>query len=122
MVRASYESGDGLATFGDRIAADVEFDFTAVYPDRPLIKGVEEVRRFRAEGPWAELQFEPERFFDVDEERVLVFVRVTATGGGSGVPVEIDGAHEFTIREGLLVRVKVYGDRADALEAAGLSE
>jgi hypothetical protein len=32
-------------------------------------------------GPWGgSVRLEPERFFDVDAERVLVFVRVTATG------------------------------------------
>jgi uncharacterized protein len=59
---------------------------------------------------------------DVDDERVLVLVRVHAEGKGSGVPVELRNAHEFTIRDGMLVRFKVYGDRAEALEAAGLSE
>jgi ketosteroid isomerase-like protein len=104
------------------MAPNVEFDFTAAYPDRPVMRGIEELRRFREEGPWAELSFEPERFVDVDDERVLVLVRVYATGTGSGVPVELRNAHEFTIRDGVLVRFKVYADRASALEAAGLSE
>jgi hypothetical protein len=53
---------------------------------------------------------------------VLVFVRVSATGQESGAPVEIRAAHEFTIRAGLVVRLKAYGNRAEALEAVGLSE
>jgi hypothetical protein len=47
---------------------------------------------------------------------------VTATGQESGAPVEIRAAHECTIRYGRLVRFKVYGDRAEALEAVGLGE
>ena len=35
---------------------------------------------------------------------------------------EMPVAHEFTIRDDLLVRFKVYGSREQALEAAGLSE
>ena len=31
-------------------------------------------------------------------------------------------AYELTIREGMCVRWKVYADRAEALQAAGLSE
>ena len=58
----------------------------------------------------------------MDDQRVLVFVRMTATGQESGAPVDIRAAHEFTIRDGLLVRFKVYGDRGQALEAAGLRE
>ena len=34
------------------------------------------------------LKLEPEQFFDVDDDRVLVFIRGTAVGEGSGVPVE----------------------------------
>lgn len=63
-----------------------------------------------------------ERFFDVDDGRVLVFVRVSATGRDSGAPVEILAAHEFTIRDGRVVRFKAYANRADALEAARLAE
>jgi len=122
-VRESYETPGALfATWAGRMAPKIEFDFTAVYPDRPVMRGIEELRRFREEGPWAELSFEPERFVDVDDERVLVLVRVHATGTGSGVPVELRNAHEFTIRDGVLVRFKVYGDRDEALETAGLLE
>ena len=53
---------------------------------------------------------------------MLVFVHVSVTGTESGIPVEIDAAHEFTIRDGLVVYFKVYRDRDAALEAAGLGE
>jgi ketosteroid isomerase-like protein len=58
----------------------------------------------------------------VDDERVLAFVPATAEGKGSGVPVENRTAHLFTIRDGVFARWKVYADRAEALEAAGLRE
>ena len=132
LVRESYatpdESSSGIeqrvlfAAWAERMAPDTEFDFTAAYPDRPVMRGIDELRRFRDEGPWAELSFDPERFIDVDDERVLVLVRVDARGKGSGVPVELRNAHEFTIRDGVLVRFKVYGDRDEALEAAALAE
>jgi ketosteroid isomerase-like protein len=73
--------------------------------------------------PWGRsVKLEPERFFDVDGERVLVFIHVTAEGEGSGAPVEMRDAHELTVRDGLIVRLKVYADRAKALEVVGLSE
>ena len=125
IVREIYADPRGLiGTATERAAPDVEFDFTDVYPDRPVLKGVEEMRRFRETGPWSgsPIHIEPERFFDIDDERVLAFVRVRATGRGSGVEVDISPAHEFTIRAGLIVRFKAYGDRAEALEAAGLQE
>ena len=66
------------------------------------------------------IHFEPERYFDVDDERVLVFVRVTATGQGSGVPVHTRTAHEFRLRDGQIVYVKVHRDRSEGLKAVGL--
>src|SRR3954451_10687434 len=125
IVRSVYSDPRGLtATASGKVAPDAEFDFTAVYPDRPVMRGVEELRSFRDTGPWggSPIRFEPERFFDVDDERVLVFARVSATGYESGAEVEIRAAHEFTIRDGLVVRFKVYGSRDEALEAAGLQE
>src|SRR5258708_27347708 len=108
---------------GAHIAPDAEFDFTAIYPDRPLLRGIEEMRGFRDAGPWGRsISFEPERYFDVDDERVLVFVRVSSEGETSGAAVETRIAQEFTIRDGLIVRVKAYRDRTEALEAVGLAE
>jgi ketosteroid isomerase-like protein len=125
LVRSVYADPRGLtAGASGRIAPDAEFDFTAVYPDRPIVRGVEELRRFRDSGPWSgsPIHFEPERFFDLDDERVLVFVRVSATGQESGAQVENRVAHELTIRDELVVRFKVYRNRDQALEAAGLQE
>ena len=125
IVRSVYADPDGLTGGASgKVSPDAEFDFTAVYPDKPVVKGVDELRRFRDTGPWAgsPVHFEPEQFFDVDNDRVLVFVRVSVTGRGSGAPVDIRVAHELTVRQGRVVRFKVHTDRAEALEAAGLRE
>jgi SnoaL-like domain len=113
--------GPGPLSGGAEIAPEAEFDFTAIYPDQPVLLGVEQMRAFRDAGPWGRsIHFGPERYFDVDDERVLVFVRVTSTGRASGAGVETRIAQEFTIREGLIVRVKVHRDRSEALEAMGI--
>jgi ketosteroid isomerase-like protein len=125
IVRSIYADPRGLtAAASDKVAPGAEFDFTDVYPDSPIMRGVEKLRSFRDSGPWSgsPIHFEPERFFDVDDKRVLVFARVSATGHESGVQVEIQVAHEFTIRDGLVMRFKVYADREQALEAVGVSE
>ena len=125
FVRKLYADPRGLTRApADLVAPDAEFDFSDTYPDQPAVmKGVEAVRRFRERGPWSgsPIHFEPERFFDVDDERVLAFVRVSATGDKSGAPVEIRVAHELTIRDGRVVRFKVYVNREEALAALGLS-
>jgi hypothetical protein len=120
IVRSAYLD-PGALTDAMRVARHAEFDFTAIYPDQPVLRGIEAMRRFRDRGPWGRsIRFEPERYLDVDEERVLVLVRAIATGRGSGVPVETRIAQEFTIRDGLIVHVKVHRDQAEALKAVGL--
>jgi hypothetical protein len=43
IVREIYADQRGLiATAFERAAPDVEFDFTDLYPDRPVLKGIEE--------------------------------------------------------------------------------
>ena len=110
---------DLLAALGEVASPTTEFDFTDAYPDGRVVMGVDGVRRIAANWPWGDLHFEPERFVEVDAERVLVFVRATATGVGSGIPVARRTAHECRFEGGLLVHFKVYSDREDALRAAG---
>ena len=58
-----------------------------IYPDQPVLEGVEEMRMFRESGPWGRsIRFEPERFFEIDGERVLALVRVTAHRPGKPRP------------------------------------
>ena len=55
-------------------------------------------------------------------ESVVLQVRQWGRGKGSGVPVTDDFWQMWTFREGKLIRRTRHDDRADALEAAGLSE
>jgi ketosteroid isomerase-like protein len=54
--------------------------------------------------------------------KFFVWVRFVGHGAGSGLPVEMEVAHVVTFRDGKIARVDEYYDRAEALEAAGLSE
>jgi ketosteroid isomerase-like protein len=130
LVRRMFEefgwspSGIEKASEAGLVAPDIELDFSALYLDGPVVRGMKEWRQVVANAvPWgASVTFEPERFFDVDEERVLIFMLVRAQGEGSGIPVEIRVAHEYTVRDGVVSRWKGYADRSEALKAAGLSE
>jgi ketosteroid isomerase-like protein len=113
---------DLLSGLAELASADTEFDFTDAYPDGKVVKGVDGVRRIAEDWPWGGLHFEPEGFVDVGAGRILVLIRATATGEGSGIPVERRTAHELTFEDDRLVRFKVYSDRGDALAAAGLRE
>ena len=52
---------------------------------------------------------------------VFLWVRFSGHGEGSGAPVEMELAHVLTMRDGKVARTVEYFDRAEALEAAGLS-
>jgi ketosteroid isomerase-like protein len=55
-------------------------------------------------------------------EAVLCFVRQAGRGRQSGVPVEIHFFEVFTIRDEKVRKAEFFRHRADALEAAGVSE
>ena len=63
-----------------------------------------------------------EEFIDASDTQVLVYVRERALGSGSNVPVEIDRWFVYTLDGGKVVRLDMYVDEAQALEAVGLSE
>jgi ketosteroid isomerase-like protein len=79
------------------------------------------IRTFEAEDleAWEERRLEPERFIAAGAD-VVVLLHEYRRGRGSGVELETDTAVVFSVREGLVVRVQGYMDRAAALEAVGL--
>jgi ketosteroid isomerase-like protein len=89
----------------------------------PPVRGRENVINFFTDlaEMFDELRTEVERCCAKDE-RVLVFVRVTGRGKASDAAFEIRIGHLWTVRDGVVVRGEGYGDRGEALEAAGLSE
>jgi ketosteroid isomerase-like protein len=125
-VRASqdaYSRGDfdaALAYFDP----DVEWYVAAdVLPDPATYRGHEGVRAF-----WQTLAEAFEGFhLEIEECRalspaqVLVTNRAHGTGAGSGV--EVSSATFFQVvdfRDGKTIRVRMYGNEAEALEAAGV--
>ena len=66
-------------------------------------------------------RLDPERYFELGGERVLVFAVLRGRGGQSGVDVTMTGAHVTRWRDGLLVYAKGYARREDALRDLGVS-
>ena len=50
-------------------------------------------------------------------DRILVLVRWSGRGKGSGAQIEAEGAHLWTFRDGLVVHYGVYRDRGEARAA-----
>jgi ketosteroid isomerase-like protein len=88
-----------------------------------LRRGHQEVKRGFDEyyEAWERLDLRPEEIIDTGDE-LIVFVHEVARGRESGVVVETDTATVSTLREGMIVRVRGFMDRGEALEAAALRE
>ena len=93
-------------------------DVTGVY------EGPDGIRRFFADvgdtGPDFHLAIE--RVQAIGPDRVLAFMRVTATGRASGIPQDVRTANLYDLAGGKIERIRIFVDRDEALEAAGLSE
>ena len=108
--------------FRDYLDQEYELRLPGGYPEgEPAFRGREGLAQLLAmlRDSWAEWRFEPDRFIDAGDQ-VVVFVRVVAEGGASGVPIELPDAHVVTLRDGRLTSTCVYRDRSAALEAVGL--
>ena len=68
-----------------------------------------------------DLWIEPEELLDLGD-KLLIRVRGGGHGSGSGVPVDETLFQLCRLRNGLVIWQRDFTDRAEALEAAGLSE
>jgi ketosteroid isomerase-like protein len=69
---------------------------------------------------WAEHHIEIEEVFDRGDD-VVVSMHLIARGKGSGIEVDVRVYPHVKVREGKVVYVFEYEDRAEALEAVGLT-
>jgi ketosteroid isomerase-like protein len=127
IVRAAYKA----VMLGDWDLADqtlnpaVEFHGTVggIWEGN-IMRGPQEIRQAIHEEDleaWDERRFEPQQFIDAGD-RIVVLQHEFRRGKGSGIEVENDTAVTFEVRNGRVIRIRAYMDRAEALEAAGLSE
>jgi len=102
----------------------VVFDATRRIINPRTYAGIEGIRAMITERDevWAEFRMVPDEFVDTGD-RVVAIGRWIARGKGSGVEVDQPIADVFTLQGGRVVRCEIgFSDRAEALEAAGLSE
>jgi ketosteroid isomerase-like protein len=130
VVRRSYEvfNRDGVeALFREGIfSPQVVLDGSGTtIPGVGVYRGRDEVMAF-FEDDW----FAAFRFADweivVEEladhgDRVVNISRQRGRGSSSGAAAELELANVHTLRDGQIVRIEVYRDRQQALEAAGVS-
>jgi ketosteroid isomerase-like protein len=68
------------------------------------------------------LTFDAEQFFEAPNGEVVLFIRARGRGRGSGLEVDNRIAWVWTFRGNQAVRLVVYEEWDEALEAVGLSE
>jgi ketosteroid isomerase-like protein len=80
----------------------------------------------RAIGQWRDTfdawEIEPREFIEAGPNQVVAIVRDRARPKGSTTSIDNEFAHLWTLLDGRVVRFQAFTTKADALEAAGLSE
>jgi ketosteroid isomerase-like protein len=90
----------------------------AVYVCR---EGVREIDRHFRE-MWGEFVQEPVEFIDEGDDLVVAVVAMRGRGKGSGAPLDAQAVWVHELRDGKLARMRAFTTKAQALEAAGMSE
>jgi ketosteroid isomerase-like protein len=125
LVRRSidaYLSGDTEAALA-AYDVEAEFDVSSVRPEGGVFRGRDGVEEaiLAWVGTWADYRFEVKEIIGTGD-RVLAIIQEFGRGEGSGVEIEQHTFWVNTMRDGRIVHTKLFIDRAEALEAAGLSE
>jgi ketosteroid isomerase-like protein len=109
----------------ERSHPDVEWQTLDEFPDAGTHHGREGLRAFFR--TWFDtftgFRVELEKCEALDEDRVIAMARVSGEGAGSGVEVASPPFFQlFELRDGLLIRARMFRTEEEALEAAGLME
>ena len=107
-------------------SSEIVWDVTpSGIPGLGTYRGHEELKRFFEEWfsafPFDEWEVEVEEVIDAGD-RIISISRQHGRGASSGVVAELEVAQVTTLRDGQIVRIDNYLDRAKALEAAGLED
>jgi ketosteroid isomerase-like protein len=131
IVRRSFEvfNRDGIAALfsGGIFSSELLMDGSRTgIPGVGAYRGHDEVITFFEEDwfaafPFAEWEIVVDDLVD-HGDRVVSRSRQRGRGSSSGAAAELELANVHTLRDGQIVRIEVYRDRKQALEAAGLSE
>ena len=86
------------------------------------MRGLEALKAYlpRWEQDWEELETTPKEFLDAGD-KVVATVHFRGRGRGSGVVVDATTYAVYTLRDGSMIGMEEFTERAEALEAAGLS-
>jgi ketosteroid isomerase-like protein len=114
--------GDWTGAFKDFVHDDVEIDWSrSPAPYRGVYRGREEATQFAdAANAWEAARWEADEFLETGDD--VLMPHVAYLRGRDGIEVKVQATYVFTIRDGRCARWRIYQERRDALEAAGLRE
>ena len=104
---------------------DIHWHDQQTYPDTPQhLRSTEDLIAFTQEyrEAWADVTAEAVELIEAPDDRVLGLIRQRGRGRQSGVPIEIHFFQIWRFEDGKVRELEMFRHRADALEAAGLSE
>jgi uncharacterized protein len=121
-MRKAYESvreGDLQPAF-DLVVDDVIVHDRPEAPDAATYRGRDGmvVALQASDQSFEDFSLVPEDLIGIGDHHVVVVLRMSGRGRGSGVPVEERIAHLWTLRDGRAVELQVYSDPEDALRDA----
>jgi ketosteroid isomerase-like protein len=107
----------------DKLDPEMSMVESEALPGAASAHGIEAVERYMRSFAkhWEQIRFEPQEYIDAGN-RVVVVARLIGQGKKSGVEVTRTWAYVWTLRERKALRMVGYPDRAQALEAVGLTE
>ena len=110
--------------FGETFDERLEVCIPDAYPEgAQVFRGRDGLQRWIASNKeaWEEWRFEPERFLEAGDQ-VVVLVHVVARGGASGIHLDRQTGHLWTIADGRVTRCEVYLDPSQAFQAVEVRE
>jgi ketosteroid isomerase-like protein len=127
IVRGAFEAWDGAGVTAALAFVDpnAEMELAQASLDQGVIRGREAIGAYLTsvvEELWESFGIEHTNYESVGQHHVLVDVRLSGRGRGSGAAVEQRFVEALEVRSGHIVRWGVYSDRAEALKAVALEE
>ncbi len=91
------------------------------WPEQQTYTGIEGATRFMNDwiDAWDDWEWEVRSLHDT-EDKVVAVMHQSGTSKSTGVRVEMDFAQLFTLKDGKQIRMQMYDDPDEALEAVGL--
>jgi ketosteroid isomerase-like protein len=121
-INSFYRTGE-FSLLQELCDPDFVLQPSGMFPEHKEMRGPEGLLKFiRGQTEAFErMWIEAEEFLDAGD-RVVIPIRFGGRARHTGLDVEFQVTHLCTYREGELLRDEIYPTKAEALEAAGLSE